>query len=158
MQYLLQKLQPLPAKCAVPPANYAAYKGVIPKLSPKLSPKDVIPLQIVQYPLQSVQHPLQIMQYPHANNAGDIELSPSYPQSYPQRMRSPCKSCSTPCKLCSTPCKLCSPIKKLSPSYPQTNWGLKNKFKCFILTEVMDFTERAVSFTSTLVCEVFLFL
>ena len=102
-----------PANNAVPPCKLCRWYRVIPKLSPKLSPRDTIPLQEMQYPLQNVQHPLQIMQYLPANNAGGIELSPSYPQSYPQETQSPCKKCSTPCKLCSTPCKRCSTPCKL---------------------------------------------
>ena len=43
------------------------------------------------------------------------KLSPSYPQSYPQKGVNPCKMCSTTCKIYSTPCKICS----TKQSYPQ---------------------------------------
>ena len=43
------------------------------------------------------------------------KLSPSYPQSYPQKGVTTCKVCSTTCKICSTPCKICS----TKQSYPQ---------------------------------------
>ena len=51
--------------------------------------------------MQNTQYPLQNMQY-------QTKLSPSYPQSYPQKGAIPCKTCSTPCKIRSTPCKTCS--------------------------------------------------
>ena len=43
------------------------------------------------------------------------KLSPSYPQSYPQKGVTTCKVCSTTCKICSTPCK----IRSIKQSYPQ---------------------------------------
>ena len=58
---------------------------------------------------------MQNMQY-------QTKLSPSYPQSYPQKGVTNCKVCSTPCKICSTSCKIRStPCKICSTkqSYPQ---------------------------------------
>ena len=65
-------------------------------------------MQNMQYQLQNVQHYMQNMQY-------QTKLSPSYPQSYPQKGVNPCKMCSTTCKIYSTPCKICS----TKQSYPQ---------------------------------------
>ena len=58
-----------------------------------------------------------------------IKLSPSYPQSYPQKGVMPCKTCSDHCKMCSTKCKIrsttckiCSTqckIRSTKQSYPQ---------------------------------------
>ena len=65
--------------------------------------------------MQNVQYPLQNTQY-------QTKLSPSYPQSYPQKGVTNCKVCSTPCKICSTSCKIRStPCKICSTkqSYPQ---------------------------------------
>ena len=72
--------------------------------------------------MQNVQHTLQNMQY-------QIKLSPSYPQSYPQKGVIPCKTCSDNCKMCSTKCKIrsttckiCSTtckIRSTKQSYPQ---------------------------------------
>ena len=72
--------------------------------------------------MQNVQYPLQNMQY-------QTKLSPSYPQSYPQKGATPCKTCSTTCKIRSDQCKTCSthckirstPCKICSTkqSYPQ---------------------------------------
>ena len=72
--------------------------------------------------MQNVQHPMQNMQY-------QTKLSPSYPQSYPQKGITPCKTYSTPCKIRSTPCKTYStPCKirstqckicSIKQSYPQ---------------------------------------
>ena len=65
--------------------------------------------------MQNTQYPLQNMQY-------QTKLSPSYPQSYPQKGVTNCKVCSTTCKICSTPCKIRStPCKICSTkqSYPQ---------------------------------------
>ena len=45
--------------------------------------------------MQNTQYPMQNMQY-------QTKLSPSYPQSYPQKGVTPCKVCSTHCKICST--------------------------------------------------------
>ena len=92
-----------PANHAVPPCKYCRGCQVIPKLSPKLSPKS---------------------------------------QSLCKICRPPCKSCSTLMQNMQTSLQILQGM----PSYPQTNWDLKNKFKCFILTGVVDFTERAVSF------------
>ena len=58
--------------------------------------------------MQNTQYPLQNMQY-------QTKLSPSYPQSYPQKGVTTCKVCSTTCKICSTQCKICS----TKQSYPQ---------------------------------------
>ena len=65
--------------------------------------------------MQNTQYPMQNMQY-------QTKLSPSYPQSYPQKGVNPCKMCSTTCKIYSTPCKIHStPCKICSTkqSYPQ---------------------------------------
>ena len=72
--------------------------------------------------MQNTQYPMQNMQY-------KTKLSPSYPQSYPQKGATPCKTCSTPCKIRSAPCKTCSIHCKISStpckicstkqSYPQ---------------------------------------
>ena len=72
--------------------------------------------------MQNVQYPMQNMQY-------QTKLSPSYPQSYPQKGATPCKTCSTTCKIRSDQCKTCSthckirstPCKICSTkqSYPQ---------------------------------------
>ena len=58
--------------------------------------------------MQNTQYPMQNMQY-------KTKLSPSYPQSYPQKGATNCKMCSTPYKIRSTPCKICS----TKQSYPQ---------------------------------------
>ena len=110
-------------------------------------------------PCKTCSTPCKIRSSYLQNTQYKTKLSPSYPQSYPQKGVTNCKICSTPCKIHSTqykirstPCKTCStPCKirssylqntqyktKLSPSYPQ--WicrrkiDLKNKSKCFILT------------------------
>ena len=72
--------------------------------------------------MQNVQYPLQNMQY-------QTKLSPSYPQSYPQKGATPCKTCSTTCKIRSDQCKTCSThckirsthckICSIKQSYPQ---------------------------------------
>ena len=58
--------------------------------------------------MQNVQYPLQNMQY-------QTKLSPSYPQSYPQKGVTPAKYAVPTCKIRSTPCKTCS----TKQSYPQ---------------------------------------
>ena len=58
-------------------------------------------MQNVQYPMQNTQYPMQNMQY-------QTKLSPSYPQSYPQKGAIHCKTCSTTCK-----------IRSIKQSYPQ---------------------------------------
>ena len=54
------------------------------------------------------------------------KLSPSYPQSYPQKgvthckvCSTTCKICSTPCKIRSTPCKICSTKRSYRPVIPR---------------------------------------
>ena len=79
-------------------------------------------MQNVQYSMQNTQYPMQNMQY-------QTKLSPSYPQSYPQKGATPCKTCSTTCKIRSDQCKTCSthckirstPCKicSIKQSYPQ---------------------------------------
>ena len=130
------------AKCAVPPAKYAVINKVIPKLSPELSPKRCyamqnvqLPLQNVQYPMQNTQYNLQNMQYQMQNTQYQTKLSPSYPQSYPQKGVIYLQNMQH--HLQNTQHQT-----KLSPSYPQSypQWichrkmDLKNKSKCFILT------------------------
>ena len=58
---------------------------------------------------------LHILQWHLQNMQYQTKLSPSYPQSYPQKGVTTCKVCSTTCKICSTPCKICS----TKQSYPQ---------------------------------------
>ena len=43
------------------------------------------PLQNVQYPMQNTQYQLQNTQHPMQNMQYQTKLSPSYPQSYPQK-------------------------------------------------------------------------
>ena len=103
-----------PAKYAVPPCKVcspslqilqgvSSYPQVIPKVIPKKS-----------ISLQNMQTPLQIMQSLPANTAGGVKLSPSYPQSYPQKVNPSAKYADPPanhavplCKICRPPCKYC---------------------------------------------------
>ncbi len=143
MHPLLQVVQYLPARNAAPTASRAVPpckkcsphcklcigNRVIPKLSPKLSPRYGYALQNMHPLLQEMQSPLQNAQYltarnaaPTASRAEGIELSPSYPQSYPQDTGTPCKKCTPYCKMCSSPCKMCSTSMQEMQgllSYPQ---------------------------------------
>ena len=86
-------------------------------------------LHILQWHMQNVQYPMQNTQYHMQNMQYQTKLSPSYPQSYPQKGAIHCKTCSTTCKIrsakcktCSTPCKICSTkckIRSIKQSYPQ---------------------------------------
>ena len=86
-------------------------------------------LHILQWHMQNMQHTLQNVQYPMQNMQYQIKLSPSYPQSYPQKGVMQCKTCSDHCKMCSTQCKIrsttckiCSTtckIRSTKQSYPQ---------------------------------------
>ena len=87
-------------------------------------------LHILQWHMQNVQHTLQNVQYHMQNMQYKIKLSPSYPQSYPQKGVMPCKTCSANCKPCSAHCKMCSAtckirsttckIRSTKQSYPQS--------------------------------------
>ena len=79
-------------------------------------------LHILQWHMQNMQYQLQNTQYPMQNMQYQTKLSPSYPQSYPQKGVTNCKVCSTPCKIYSTPCKIRSTpckIRSIKQSYPQ---------------------------------------
>ena len=158
------------AKCAVPTAKYAVLNKVIPKLSPELSPKRCYAMQTVQCQLQTVQCQLQNVQchmqnvqHPMQNMQYKIKLSPSYPQSYPQKgviplqnvqytmqnmqhqlqdTQYPMQNTQHNLQNMQQPLQNTQYKTKLSPSYPQSypQWichrkmDLKNKSKCFILT------------------------
>ena len=53
-------------------------------------------LHILQWHMQNVQYHMQNTQYPMQNMQYQTKLSPSYPQSYPQKGVTNCKMCSTP--------------------------------------------------------------
>ena len=74
-------------------------------------------MQNVQHTLQNMQHTLQNVQYPLQNMQYQIKLSPSYPQSYPQKGVIPCKTCSDNCKMCSTKCKIRSITCKIRSTH-----------------------------------------
>ena len=86
-------------------------------------------LHILQWHMQNVQYPMQNTQYHMQNMQYQTKLSPSYPQSYPQKGATPCKTCSTQCKIRSATCKICSTHCKIrsttckicstKQSYPQ---------------------------------------
>ena len=74
-------------------------------------------LHILQWHMQNMQYQLQNTQYPMQNMQYQTKLSPSYPQSYPQKGVTNCKVCSTPCKIYSTPCKIYSTPCKIRSTH-----------------------------------------
>ena len=110
MQYAMQIVQYPSARNASIHANSAApnckncrgYR-VIPKLSPKLSPRGALPCKICSAPLQIMQYPSARNASIHANSAappakiaGGYRVIPKLSPKLSPRGALPCKICSAP--------------------------------------------------------------